>query len=55
MAIQYVGVRGMEKMKKCKVNPKHFVDDYGCLDCFTDKANQMMWKRIIEDEENERI
>lgn len=37
---------------KCKVNPKHFVDDYGCLDCWTDQANQIMWKKIIEEEEN---
>lgn len=40
---------------KCKVDPKHEVDDYGCIDCFTDACNQLMWKRIIEDEENERI
>jgi len=39
-------------MKKCKVNPKHFVDDYGCLDCFREQANMIMWKRL-EEKENE--
>ena len=52
MEIEYIGVKDMEK---CEVDPKHFVDDYGCIDCFMDKANQMMWKKIIEEEENERV
>ena len=38
-------------MNKCKVNPAHEVDDYGCLDCFMDQANQVMWKKIIEEQE----
>lgn len=40
------------KKMKCKVNPKHFVDSYGCLDCWVNQANQIMWKEIIEEEEN---
>ncbi len=39
-------------MNKCKVNSKHLIDDYGCLDCFMEACNRLMWKRLIE-EENE--
>ncbi len=54
MAIQYVGVRGKEKMKKCKICGSEDMDDYGCLKCLIRYANNLMWKKI-EDEENENV
>ena len=37
-------------MKKCKVDPKHHVDTYGCIDCFTIGANAQMFKRMDKED-----
>ena len=40
-------------MKKCKICDSEDMDDYGCLKCFINYANNTMWKKIIEEEEND--
>lgn len=39
-------------MNKCKICGFERVDDYGCLRCLMRYANNAMWKRL-EDKENE--
>jgi len=51
MEIQCLGVRGMEKMKKCKICGSEDMDDYGCLKCLIRYANHSALKRIEEKED----
>ncbi len=39
-------------MKKCKICGNEDMDEYGCLKCLIRYANNAMWKKI-EDEEDE--
>jgi len=39
-------------MEKCKRNPEHFVDDYGCFDCFLQRSNEILWEHLERDEMN---
>ena len=38
-------------MRKCKVDPTHNVDKYGCIECFINIANQKLWGRMDKEEE----
>lgn len=35
---------------KCEVDPTHFTDLHGCLDCFMEECNRLMWEDIINEE-----
>lgn len=41
-------------MKKCYICGSTDVDDYGCLKCLIRYANKDMWKKIIDEEENDK-
>ncbi len=39
-------------MKKCKVDPKHMVDSYGCFDCFWNEVTRQSLIEMYKDENN---
>ena len=41
-------------MMKCKINPNHKVDLYGCIDCFFDACTEENLKYLDERENEEK-
>jgi len=39
----------MNKNRICKKNEKHYIDDWGCVDCMFDALSEKLWKEDEED------
>jgi len=40
----------MKTNRKCKKNEKHYIDDWGCVDCMFEALAKKGWKEVEADE-----
>lgn len=41
--------------EKCKIDPKHLVDSYGCFDCFWEELTEQTLQEWAKEDEDLRV